>query len=62
MSSLPTLDASNFSFTSDKARISFGKALAQSFRDHGFVKLINYGINEEVVTSLVDAVRILSYI
>lgn len=54
MAGLPTLDCSGFSHKSDEDRVEFCKALVESFRDHGFVKLINTGIDDKTTSALLD--------
>jgi isopenicillin N synthase-like dioxygenase len=53
---LPTLDFSLFNSTIHHEREQFAKQLVDSFINHGFVKLINHGIPEQLVQSFLNAV------
>ena len=53
---LPTLDFSSFYHGSEKERLKLAVDLENSFRNHGFVKLINHGIPEEIVKDYLLAV------
>ncbi|KND86888.1 Flavonol synthase/flavanone 3-hydroxylase [Tolypocladium ophioglossoides CBS 100239] len=52
---LPTLDFSLFKHGSDAESRKLAKTLVQSFRDHGFVKLINHGLPEDAVKAYMAA-------
>jgi isopenicillin N synthase-like dioxygenase len=54
---LRTLDLQLFTHGSGTESKALAKALVESFRDHGFVKLINHGIPEETVSEYMQAVR-----
>ncbi|KAI1108971.1 putative gibberellin 20-oxidase [Nemania sp. NC0429] len=54
MADLPTLDCSGFIHQSPEDQSKFCKALAESFRAHGFVKLINTGIDVKTTSALLD--------
>ena len=49
---LPTLDLSRFIRGDDMDRKSFGSELLDSLSQHGFVKLVNHGIEDEEVCEL----------
>lgn len=53
---LPTLDFSLFTCGSDAESRELAEALVQSFRNHGFVKLVNHGVPEETVKAYMGAV------
>ena len=53
---LPTLDFSSFHHGPEKERLELANALVNSFRQHGFVKLINHGIPEEIVQDYLSGV------
>lgn len=57
MTTLPTLDFSNFTQGSQFEREELGKSVTKSFIDHGFVKLINHGLPDETIAELLDLVR-----
>ncbi|UNI16129.1 hypothetical protein JDV02_002596 [Purpureocillium takamizusanense] len=52
---LPTLDLSSFHHGSDAERKRLAEDLVQSFKDHGFVKLVNHGVPEDVVRQYMKA-------
>ncbi|KAI1186304.1 oxidoreductase [Nemania serpens] len=54
MADLPTLDCAGFSRQSEEDRVKFCKALVESFKAHGFAKLINTGIDEDTTSALLD--------
>lgn len=54
--SLPTLDFAKFTHGTHGEKQQLGRALAQSFIDHGFVKLVNHGLPDETITDLLDLV------
>lgn len=56
MSNLPTLDFSLFTHGTQVERQELGQALAKSFVDHGFVKLINHGLPDETIADLLGLV------
>lgn len=58
MADLPTLDCAGFSRQSEEDRVKFCKALVESFKAHGFAKLINTGIDEDTTSALLDWVRL----
>ncbi|KAI1758015.1 oxidoreductase [Xylaria castorea] len=51
MADLRTLDFSKFTHGSITDQESFGQELVASFKNHGFVKLINHGIQDETISS-----------
>jgi isopenicillin N synthase-like dioxygenase len=53
---LPTLDFSKFLRGSELERIELSNALVDSFRDHGFVKIINHGVPEGTVQNFLESV------
>ena len=53
---LPTLDFSQFLYGSEEKRFELAVALVDSFKNHGFVKLINHGIGEETVRNYLSGV------
>lgn len=57
MANLPTLDFSQFTSGSKFEQQRFGKALVDSFKNHGFVKLVKHGFPEETIEELLDFVR-----
>lgn len=57
MATLPTLDFAKFTQGSPLERQELGKSITKSFKDHGFVKLINHGLPDETITELLDLVR-----
>lgn len=56
MADLPTLDFSIFTHGTQVERLQLGQALAKSFIDHGFVKLINHGLRDETIAGLLGLV------
>lgn len=54
MTSLPTLDFSKFTHGSEAEKLELSVALVQSFTNHGFVKLINFGIDDDRIYALKD--------
>ncbi|KYK57401.1 Major facilitator superfamily [Drechmeria coniospora] len=52
---LPTLDFSLFAQGSRAESKTLAKALVKSFKDHGFVKLVNHGLPEETVKAYMGA-------
>lgn len=60
MADLPTLDFSKFTEGSHQDQVKLGKELVNSFRNHGFVKLVNHGFPDETITTMLDFVRSLS--
>jgi hypothetical protein len=59
MANLPTLDFSKFYTGSEREKMKLGRDLVQSFSDHGFVKLINYSIKDEDISTALDWVKYL---
>lgn len=57
MANLPTLDFSKFTEGSHLDQVELGKALVDSFKNHGFVKLVNHGFPDETITTMLDFVR-----
>lgn len=55
--SIPVLDFAFFRAESPARRQAFAKALVRSFKDYGFVKLINHGLSEKVVRACMQGVR-----
>lgn len=53
---LPTLDFAQFLHGSEEKRVELAVALVNSFESHGFVKLINHGIQEETVRNYLSGV------
>lgn len=53
---LPTLDFSQFLYGSEEKRFELAVALVDSFKSHGFVKLVNHGIREETVRDYLSGV------
>ena len=53
---LPALDFSKFTAGSQAQKRELAEALVDSLDVHGFVKLINHGVPDEVVESLLDLV------
>jgi len=53
---LPTLDFSLFTQGSLQERKNTARALVSSFKNHGFVKLTNHGLPEDVVKAYMKAV------
>lgn len=53
---LPTLDFSHFCHGSKEQRLGLAIALVDSFKKHGFVKLINHGIPEDTVKKYLSGV------
>lgn len=53
---LPTLNFSSFYHGPEKERLEVATALVNSFRKHGFVKLVNHGIPEETVQDYLSGV------
>jgi isopenicillin N synthase-like dioxygenase len=62
MADLPTLDFSQFYLGSQDEKKQLGREIVQSFKDHGFVKLINPGIKDETVDASLAWVGTLSSI
>ncbi|KAM3064947.1 hypothetical protein ACMFMF_011563 [Clarireedia jacksonii] len=62
MTSLPTLDFSTFYFGSEHEKKKLGREMVQSFKDHGFVKLINPGIKDETIDASLDWVGPIYYV
>lgn len=56
MASLPTLDFSKFTHGSHLDQLKLGNALVKSFKDHGFVKLVNHGLPDVTTEALLDFV------
>ncbi|MCJ1393520.1 hypothetical protein MMC18_006395 [Xylographa bjoerkii] len=54
---LPTLDFAKFLSGSKGERLEVGREIVQSFNNHGFVKLTNHGVPEEVVRNLLKATK-----
>ena len=54
---VPTLDFSQFIQGTEEQRATTSHALVQSFRDHGFVKLVKHGISDETIAALSSWVR-----
>lgn len=54
---LATLDFELFTQGNQAQRERLGSALADSFKDHGFAKVINHGVPERVVEMLFSMVR-----
>ncbi|KAK2606644.1 hypothetical protein N8I77_005378 [Diaporthe amygdali] len=54
MASLPTLDFAKFTNGSNLDQLNLGNALVKSFRDHGFVKLINHGLPDATTEALLN--------
>lgn len=57
MASLPTLDFSKFTRGSHLDQLKLGKSLVESFKDHGFVKLVNHGLGDLTTEALLEFVR-----
>ena len=57
---LPTLDLSHFTDGNATDRKSFESELLSSLSEHGFVKLVNHGITDEVACELFEWVNILA--
>lgn len=57
MANLPTLDFSKFTHGSHLDQLKLGNALVKSFKDHGFVKLINHGLSDATTEALLEFVR-----
>lgn len=55
---LPTVDFADFVGGPDWKRREIGQQLIDSFKAHGFVKLINHGIPESTVKELFQWVKI----
>lgn len=53
---LPTLDFSLFTKGNKAESKKCAQQIAQSFKDHGFVKLTNHGLPEETVKAYMGAV------
>jgi len=49
---LPTLDFSRFEDGSESERTELANVLVDSFEKHGFVKLVNHGVPDEVIYDL----------
>lgn len=56
MADLPTLDFSKFTEGSHQDQVKLGRQLVDSFRNHGFVKLVNHGFPDETITTMLDFV------
>lgn len=56
MANLPTLDFAKFTHGSHLDQLKLGNALVKSFKDHGFVKLINHGLPNVTTESLLEFV------
>jgi len=56
---LPQLDFSKFTHGSHKEQVELAEALVDSFKNHGFVTLINHGIPEQVVKDYQRVVKCL---
>lgn len=54
---LPTLDFAKYLHGTEAERFELCHALVESFRDHGFVKLVNHGLPEVIVQKYLKAVR-----
>jgi isopenicillin N synthase-like dioxygenase len=54
---LPTLNFSLFTKGTDAQREQLGSAISESFRKHGFVKLINHGVPQDMLDKLFAIVR-----
>ena len=61
MDQLHTLDLSQFHSGDEFQRSEFCQKLLASFRENGFVKLINHGLSAEYVTEGLEYVRIGSH-
>lgn len=57
MANLPLLDFAQFTNGSEVEQQRLGKALVNSFRNHGFVRLVNHGFPEKTVQGLLQFVR-----
>jgi isopenicillin N synthase-like dioxygenase len=53
---IPTLDFGTFLKGSFEERMDLAKTLVDGFKTHGFVKLINHGVNEEIIKKYQEAV------
>jgi hypothetical protein len=53
---LSTLDFELFTKGGETQRQQLGDALTESFRDHGFAKLVNHGVPQPMVEKLFDVV------
>ena len=53
---LPTLDFGKYLHGNAEEKLELGTALVQSFKDFGFVKLINHGVPEETVEAYLNMV------
>ena len=51
---IPTLDASTFSSGSDAQRAKFAADLVDIFSRQRFVKLVNHGVNDDIIRELFD--------
>lgn len=54
---LPTLDLCLFVHGSSSERVLLAEALTKSLREHGFVKLVNHGISEEMAANVMQSVN-----
>ena len=60
--SLPVLDLSKYTLGSSQEQDQFGQELIKSFKQHGFVKLVNHGLDREYVEQLMEWVSGLPYL
>ncbi|CAN8105226.1 unnamed protein product [Discula destructiva] len=51
---IPVLDFSKFTAGDTLERLKLGKALVKSFKDHGFVKLVNHSLPDDTITKLLN--------
>ena len=54
---LPTLDFSKFLRGTPEEKVDFSNRLVDSFKNHGFVKLVNHSVPETLVSQLLQGVR-----
>lgn len=60
MAVLKTLDFSKFLHGSDDERTELAYELVNSFKQHGFAKLINHGVDDDQVSELFQWVMLIS--
>lgn len=54
---LPTLNLSLFTHGNEEERQKLASDLLDSLVQHGFVKIINHGVPEELISTMWDLVR-----
>jgi len=55
---LPSLDFSKFVVGNKQEQVELSRALVESLRKHGFVKLVNHGFPDELVQDILSWVSL----